>query len=279
VRGGNEGVAVTHKLKTARNGKPQLSIYEVIMKYSMATLKQNIVMTNFIHKTNRLQVPGIYDGGQYYFVTILVKERACIFEIYKDNVYKSIVKSELENIPNFYDDVKLEDFVIMPNHIHAIIAINQKSKTNLSQIISTFKSVTYKKIKQQITNAVTESPSFPPMDTTILDLGDLGVAVTQKDIKTIASVMESPSFPPNVELQNNQHCGNMGVAVTIKNLIDDHNTIWHKSYHDHVIRDEAELFSIIKYIQDNPMSWELDELNPKKGDVLVAEGPRFPQNG
>ena len=212
-------------------------------------------MDRFIRKTNRLQVPGIYEGGQYYFVTILVKERACIFDILEsgdcaynksDNLgaaftISQILEKELRNINKFYKGTELIDFVIMPNHIHAVIAISQKSKTSLSQIISTFKSITYKHIKQRIAN-VTESPSFPSF----------------------------PSFPPcdninsEVKSGNLDQSGNLGVAFTISNLIENYNTIWHKSFHDHIIRNETELFAIRKYIQDNPMGWKLDEFNPKR---------------
>jgi putative transposase len=191
-------------------------------------------MYKLIRKNNRLQIPGIYNGGQYYFITILVRERACVFEIDTSDAYSQIIKNELQNIEKFYKGTRLDAFVIMPNHIHAVLAINQNSKTSLSQIISTFKSITYKKIKM-LANNVTESPSFPPGDNT--------------EIKS--------NFGETAK------SGNVGVAVTIQKLIQNYNTIWHKSYHDHIIREESELLAIRKYIQDNPTSWELDELHPK----------------
>ncbi len=36
---------------------------------------------------------------------------------------------------------------------------------------------------------------------------------------------------------------------------------WQKSYYEHVIRNEKELFEIRKYIELNPLNWELDEDN------------------
>ncbi len=35
---------------------------------------------------------------------------------------------------------------------------------------------------------------------------------------------------------------------------------WQPRYHDRIIRDELELGRIRKYIQENPMKWEEDEL-------------------
>ena len=45
-----------------------------------------------------------------------------------------------------------------------------------------------------------------------------------------------------------------------------HNTlgtrIWQRNYHDHIIRDDADLQRLRQYIQDNPMKWALDQLHP-----------------
>ncbi|MCY3720994.1 MAG: transposase [Candidatus Poribacteria bacterium] len=38
--------------------------------------------------------------------------------------------------------------------------------------------------------------------------------------------------------------------------------IWQRNYHDHIIRDDADLQRIHQYIQDNPMKWALDQLHP-----------------
>ena len=34
--------------------------------------------------------------------------------------------------------------------------------------------------------------------------------------------------------------------------------LWHRSYHDHVIRDEADYLTRWKYIDDNPSRWMMD---------------------
>jgi len=36
-------------------------------------------------------------------------------------------------------------------------------------------------------------------------------------------------------------------------------SIWQRSYYDHIIRNEKEYQKIWKYIDDNPLKWELDE--------------------
>lgn len=36
-------------------------------------------------------------------------------------------------------------------------------------------------------------------------------------------------------------------------------SIWQKSFHDRIIRNEAEYQKIWRYIEENPLKWELDK--------------------
>jgi len=36
--------------------------------------------------------------------------------------------------------------------------------------------------------------------------------------------------------------------------------VWQRGYHDHVIRNREDYEMIVKYIQENPLRWELDKL-------------------
>jgi REP element-mobilizing transposase RayT len=38
--------------------------------------------------------------------------------------------------------------------------------------------------------------------------------------------------------------------------------LWHRGYHEHVVRDGADLDKIRRYIAENPAKWECDEENP-----------------
>jgi len=45
-------------------------------------------------------------------------------------------------------------------------------------------------------------------------------------------------------------------------------TLWQRGYYEHVIRNENELFQIRRYIQENPVKWDLDPENPNHTDKL-----------
>jgi REP element-mobilizing transposase RayT len=41
-------------------------------------------------------------------------------------------------------------------------------------------------------------------------------------------------------------------------------TLWQRSFYDHVIRNEEDLLRVQEYISNNPLKWSLDEENPNR---------------
>jgi REP element-mobilizing transposase RayT len=70
-----------------------------------------------------------YSSFGYYFVTICTRNRECLFgnivdgEIVLSEIGK-IAKQYWLGIPNHFQNAKLDEFVIMPNHIHGIVIID-----------------------------------------------------------------------------------------------------------------------------------------------------------
>jgi REP element-mobilizing transposase RayT len=40
--------------------------------------------------------------------------------------------------------------------------------------------------------------------------------------------------------------------------------LWQRGFYDHIVRDEADLDRIRRYIDENPLRWALDEENPAR---------------
>jgi len=81
------------------------------------------------YRVGSSRLPG-YDYSQngLYFVTICTKERECFFgEIVNEKMILSevgkIAKQYWEEIPNHFSHMHLDEFSIMPNHVHGIIEI------------------------------------------------------------------------------------------------------------------------------------------------------------
>ncbi len=92
-------------------------------------------MNNRNRKPNRLQN---YDYSQegYYFLTICTQNRMRYFGDInsgqmKLNRYGKIVRQCWLDLPNHYFNLSLDEWIIMPNHIHGILVIkNNKVGTN-----------------------------------------------------------------------------------------------------------------------------------------------------
>jgi len=59
-----------------------------------------------------------YPGA--YFVTICTHNGECLFE---DPVLRRVVETMWRRIPHHFPYVQLDEFVVMPNHVHGIIWI------------------------------------------------------------------------------------------------------------------------------------------------------------
>jgi len=82
-------------------------------------------------KRNRLQEFDYSDNG-YYFITICTENMINYFGdiiegVVELNPYDSIVKKRLLLLQNNYPYVTLNEFVITPNHIHAILIIDRSN--------------------------------------------------------------------------------------------------------------------------------------------------------
>jgi REP element-mobilizing transposase RayT len=97
-----------------------------------------------------------------YFVTICTRERECILgEIFDDemklNARGIIADKCWREIPEHFPNVGLDEFVIMPNHVHGIIILNEHCrgevtsplrKPTLGKVVAFFKYQSTKMINE-----------------------------------------------------------------------------------------------------------------------------------
>jgi len=74
-----------------------------------------------------------YSGQGYYFVTICTKDRVdCFGEIKNDKMELSyigrFIRQQWMNLSDDEYNINIDEYVVMPNHLHGIIAINKKRK-------------------------------------------------------------------------------------------------------------------------------------------------------
>ena len=156
-------------------------------------------------KANRLKEFD-YTQSYWYFVTICVKEMKQYFGKVENekmilNEFGKIVESKLEWLTKQYSYVDIDSYVIMPNHVHAII------------ILDTVDVGTSRDLSLQIK---------------IKSLSELVGA-----FKTVSSKQIHLNGLPEFK--------------------------WQRSFYDRIIRNEKELYWIRKYIDENPLKWEIEK--------------------
>ncbi|MGM0545474.1 MAG: transposase [Bacteroidota bacterium] len=125
-----------------------------------------------LHKHNRqsIRLKGYdYSKPGYYFITICVVNRYCFFGKIVDgqmilNKYGQIAKKEWFRTEKLRDNVCLDEFIVMPNHLHGIIELKggrdtarrvptkeefgQPTKNSIPTIIRSYKSAVTKAINE-----------------------------------------------------------------------------------------------------------------------------------
>ena len=133
-----------------------------------------------------------YSQNNYYFITICTHEKKCIFGTVEQlNPLGKIAMQDLKNLEKCYKEVRIDSYIVMPNHIHAIVVL-ENANASLNQIIGLYKSGVSRKIRHIV---------------------------------------------PNLQ-------------------------VWQRSYHDHIIRNQAAYEKIWNYVQFNGEKWNEDCFYP-----------------
>jgi putative transposase len=101
-----------------------MAIYQCCVPGEKMSLFKNV----FRIESTRLKNYDYSQPGEY-FITICIQNHECLFgEVHKEEMRLSsigeITRKCWEEIPCHFNNIELDEYVIMPNHIHGIIIIN-----------------------------------------------------------------------------------------------------------------------------------------------------------
>lgn len=157
------------------------------------TVRKNIRLRNYC-----------YNENGYYFITVCTNEMKKLlcrgehcspendnkFELSETGLF---VDTAINNIPSVYSDIRVDKYIIMPNHLHMILIIESNDANGCGR---TLFAPTISRVIKHAKGWVTKQIGQP---------------------------------------------------------------IWQTSYYDRIIRNEKEYQEIWKYIDTNPLMWELDK--------------------
>jgi putative transposase len=214
------------------------------------------------HQRRSIRLPE-YDYSQAgaYFVTICTWDKTPLFgEICEGEMRLSaagrIVKAEWKRLAHQFTNIRLNAFVVMPNHVHGIIVIDHALGATRHSSDDDLEGV------EPGLKDVLEIPDGSPLQ-----------------IDTHAGVDGTPAQSTRVK---GPAKGSLGAMIgqfksratkRIWSLPEyDHIPIWQRNYYEHVIRDREDYESIWAYIQTNPLRWVEDQLHPRAAPNPFNQG-------
>ena len=96
-----------------------------------------------------------YSEENMYFITICVKNRLQILgKIIEDNIklikQGNVVKQNINKLEQIYKNIIIDEYIIMPNHIHILILVNYKDSATISKIIKHLKTNISREIEYSV---------------------------------------------------------------------------------------------------------------------------------
>ncbi len=235
-------------------------------------MSRNLFQNRYLIPSARANWHG-YDGGEY-FVTICTQNREHYFgEIVKNNNDEpemaltpigKFVEEQLHNVTQHYPYAEIPLWVVMPNHIHAIVLIGDAncrdvacnvSQNNLENndldslcnvSVNNFENNNYD-VSCNVSGNNLENNKLDVARNVSTAVDDFGKNeyMAQKSPKngTLAVVMR-------------------GIKSAVTKFARENNIpfAWQTRFYDHIVRNQNEMNNIAEYIEHNPAKWELDKL-------------------
>ncbi|OQY05899.1 MAG: hypothetical protein B6I22_06695 [Desulfobacteraceae bacterium 4572_123] len=108
-----------------------------------------------IHHRRSIRLQGYdYSRTGAYFITICTQNRECLFGEIVDgkmalNPAGVMIQTVWDEIPDHYTGIEIDEFVVMPNHVHGIIVIvaptGNTGSLSLGDMVHRFKTMTTKR--------------------------------------------------------------------------------------------------------------------------------------
>ena len=251
------------------------------------------------HHRRSIRLRGYdYTRPGAYFVTVCVQDRECLLGQIADGEMRlseagRMVQSAWDALPAHYPGVDIDEFVVMPNHIHGIIVLNDpnvgatprgcpdRDSTNgdcadhdfpddptANTMNGQARGPAPTVVDGRMMNVVGATPRGCPdhdcPDDAAVDVVDgqargpaptVGVDGTTDDAVRLSLPDVVHRFKSFTTAQYRHGVKNNGWPPFPRRL-------WQRNYYEHIIRSEDEFDRIRRYITENPARWALDRENP-----------------
>lgn len=190
-----------------------------------------------------------YNSG-IYFVTICSHEKRHIFgAISKGEMIYSlsgeIVNRCLSAIPAHNNDVELWNSIVMPNHIHMVLAVGAQYFAPATNVAAT----------KNVELATNTTPN-----TVFLRSPRHGEPCADNHFNSrLAVIVRSFKAACPIEINRQLRSQNIGNSTRAQNIAPLR--VWQRNYHEHIIRNQRAYDNIMEYIDNNVINWNKDCFN------------------
>ena len=204
------------------------------------------------HNRHSIRLQG-YDYAQpgAYFITIVAHDRQCLFGEIENgemriNECGKMAQQCWLDIPNHFPQTQLDEYIIMPDHIHGIIIINDSPIVGAKNFSPNM--VGTKNISPNIgAKNISPRPFRSPSQTIGSIVRGFKIGVT----KWIHQIVGAKNFSP----QSSQPTPQSSQPTPQPSEPSPQPNVWQRNYYEHIIRNDDELHRIRQYIRNNPQNW------------------------
>ncbi|HZL10200.1 MAG TPA: hypothetical protein VFC65_09395 [Prolixibacteraceae bacterium] len=157
-------------------------------------------------------------------------------------------------IPQHFSFVKLDAFVVMPNHIHGILIIDKPDDGCDNSGNGDNGRI----------DVVDEINGIDVDVTGDVETGHCPVSTNQNQNQNINSTTE-PQTPGELRFRNQGKGTLSSIVGSYKSIVTKYahqihaDFEWQERFHDRIIRDEEEFYQIANYIESNVSNWQNDK--------------------
>lgn len=191
-----------------------------------------------------------YSRPGRYFITNCIHDRK--IQLFGEVIQGKMIENEIagivrrwwNDIPDHFTHIALDEFIIMPNHIHGIIIIRDSVGAGSSRPLG-FPGSCLNTINNNYKYACVRMDGRD--DTNIIGRDDRA--------PTLGMVMGYFKYQSTKQINAYRN--------------DNIRKIWHRNYYDHIIRNTKSLYMIRQYIRNNPAEWENEKEHHLQSEIAM----------
>jgi len=224
---------------------------------------------------NKYRIPSArlktwdYSKNGAYFITICTQNREHFFGYIQNGMMQLSEIGKLAErywleIPEHFPFVELGNFVVMPNHFHGILIINNIPNSVETRFIASNNCHENNENNETRLIASNNNENIENNETRFIASNNIENNIENNETRLIASLQENrggfsgdknPMLHENISKIIRWYKGRCSFECRKINA----NFAWQSRFHDHIIRNSKSFENIQNYIFENPLNWKNDK--------------------